>query len=285
MKMASKNYREIEIDLLLEALRRLYGYDFSQYSRSLINRRVSHRIQQEGLRHVSDLIHKVLTEPECFEKILQDFSINTTEMFRDPEFYLEFRGLLSSRFPSAEPIKIWDAGCSTGEEAYSLAIILEEESYPANSLIYATDFNERVLDTTRAGIYPLSKFQLYHRNYLEAGGQHSLSHYVTAHYGSFKMAQKLSERLVVANHNLVTDSPFAEVDIIVCRNVLIYFDKELQERVFGLFWDSLKPGGLLCLGPHETVRFSKISDGLDVVNNPLRIYQKKINTDVKNIAI
>jgi chemotaxis protein methyltransferase CheR len=218
--------------------------------------------------------NKILWDKEFYLIFLQDLSINVTEMFRDPEFYLKFRKKIVPELSTYAHIKIWHAGCSTGEEVYSLAIILKEENILHKTQIYATDFNKRVLESAKLGIYSKKEMDLYSRNYIESGGKGQLSDYYTSKYGSVIFDKSLAKNIVFADHNLVTDGVFAEVHLVFCRNVLIYFDKTLQNRVLGLFTNSLIKRGILCLGTKESLRFSTYENHYEVLDKKNKIYKK-----------
>jgi len=266
----------IEIQLILEAIYNKYGYDFRNYSKAHVKRRLLNRVATSKLKSVSELQHKVLYEPDFFEILLRDLSINVTEMFRDPGFYLALRKEVIPVLKTYPFIKVWHAGCSTGEEVYSFAVVLKEEGLYDRTQIYATDFNHDVLDIAKKGIYPIDRIKEFTANYQAAGGKQSFSDYYMANYNSVIYDQSLKKNLVFAEHNLVTDSVFAEVNLIICRNVLIYFNKELQSRVINLFHDSLNNGGYLGLGSKETIQFTTKGDHFDVVDKKEKIYKKKI---------
>ena len=266
----------IEIKLLLEAIFTKYGYDFSNYGKAHIRRRILHRLNTSGLSSISEIQHKALYDHDFFELILRDLSINVTEMFRDPSFYKFFREEVVHILKTYPFIKIWHAGCSTGEEVYSMAILLQEEGLYDRTQIYATDFNKVVLQTAKEGIYPISKIKEFTYNYQKAGGKNSFSDNYTAKYESVILNKSLKKNMVFAEHNLVTDNVFAEVNVVICRNVLIYFDKELQNRVFNLFETSLINGGYLCLGSKENLRFSNNFRKFSIVSDKERIYKKKL---------
>jgi len=265
---------QIEADLLLESIYRYYGYDFRNYSRPFILRRLTHRVHKENLSSISALQERVLRDPLLLKKIFSDLSINVTEMFRDPEFYLDFRKKVVSDLKTYAHIKVWHAGCSTGEEVYSLAILLKEEGLLDKTRIYATDINKGVLEIAKQGIYSKKDMELYARNYRDAGGKEKLSDYYTSKYGSVLFDKSLSKNIVFADHNLVTDSVFAEVNLIFCRNVLIYFDKTLQNRVLHLFNNSLSKRGYLCLGTKESLRFTDLENSFVSIDKKLKIYKK-----------
>jgi chemotaxis protein methyltransferase CheR len=229
----------------------------------------------EGLSTISGLQERVLHDRAAMERLLLDLSINVTSMFRDPGFFASFRQHVVPALRTYPFLRIWNAGCSTGEETYSLAILLREVGLYDRSRIYATDINESVLASAAEGIYPLAKMQEYTENYLAAGGSRSFSDYYRAAYGRAQLDRSLSENVVFAAHNLASDRSFNEFHVIVCRNVMIYFDRALQERVHSLFLDSLSPFGLLALGRKETLAHSAHSDRFDVVDELERIYRKR----------
>ena len=266
----------IEIELILQAIFNKYGYDFRNYSKAHVKRRLINRLNTSDLRSISDMQHKVLHEPDFFEVILRDLSINVTEMFRDPGFYLALRKEVIPILKTYPFFKVWHAGCSTGEEVYSFAVLLMEEGIYNRAQIYATDFNRDVLDIAKKGIYPIDRIKEYTANYQAAGGTQSFSDYYMANYDSVIYDQSLKKNLVFAEHNLVTDSVFAEVNLIICRNVLIYFNKDLQNRVINLFDDSLINGGFLGLGSKETLQFTTKANSFDTVNSSEKIYKKRI---------
>jgi chemotaxis protein methyltransferase CheR len=273
--MIDTENRTIEIDLLLEALWRKYGYDFRNYARASIERRVSHRIALSGFGSILELTHKLLENRSFFEMFLEDLSINVTEMFRDPFFYRTFREKLVPYLKTHPFLRIWVPGCATGEEVYSIAIILKEEGLYERSQIYATDFNETVLQKAREGIYPLDLIKKYTSNYQEAGGSTSFSTYYTARYNSVILDSSLKSNIVFAAHNLATDEVFNEMQLISCRNVLIYFNKKLKNRVHRLFYDSLCHSGILCLGTKESITFSEYTEKYEDFAKHEKIYRKK----------
>ena len=269
---------KIEIELLLEAIYRKYGYDFRNYAKASIKRRILHHCALSGLKTISELQHRILYNVQFFEALLMDFSINVTEMFRDPSFYRALRESVLPVLKGLSHIKLWHAGCATGEEVYSVAILLKEEGLLDNTQIYATDFNEKIIKKAKEGIYPLEKIKEYTSNYQNAGGNQSFADYYTARYEYAVMNKYLRTNVVFADHNLVSDASFGEMDIIICRNVLIYFDRKLQDLAIGLFRESLPTGGFLCLGSKESLRFSKYSDDFEDLRANDRIYRKK-NSD------
>jgi len=264
----------IEIELLLEGIFRHYGFDFRAYAYASIRRRLWKRIEEEGLSSVSALQERVLHEPALMEKLLLDLSINVTAMFRDPSFYVTFREHVVPLLRTYPFIRIWHAGCSTGEEVYSMAMLLREEGLYDRSRIYATDINEVVLQRAKAGIFPLERMQEYTENYMRAGGKRSFSEYYTAKYGGALFDQSLTKNVVFSQHNLVTDRSFSEFNVILCRNVLIYFDKTLQSKVHSLFYDSLATFGVLVLGSKETLRFMAHEECYEQMAPPEKIFRK-----------
>ena len=265
---------KIEFDLILEAIYQKYGYDFRNYAKASLRRRLRYRLSQSNLKTISEMQHKLLNDKEFFDTLLLDLTINVTEMFRDPSFFKALREIVISELKKQPFIKVWHAGCSSGEEIYSTAILLKENGMYESSLIYATDTNEMVLDKAKSGIFPIEKMKDFTVNYRKAGGIASFADYYTARYDNAIMDNSLKKNIVFSNHNLVTDSAFGEMDLIMCRNVLIYFNKDLQDRVFRLFMDSLRPGGFLCLGSKETVRFSSLSGNFENVIEKERVYRR-----------
>ena len=245
----------LELELLLEAVFRLYGYDFREYARTSMRRRVANIMRQEGVESISALQDRVLHDRACWERFLNGLSVNVSAMFRDPGFFLAFRQHAVPLLRTYPFIRIWQAGCSLGEEAYSLAILLEEEGLYDRSLIYATDINEATLRQAREGIYPAELMQKYTHNYLQAGGQRSFSEYYTARYDLAILRPSLQRNIVFSQHNLVSDGPFNEFNVVLCRNVMIYFNRPLQERTHALFEASLGMFGILGLGSRESLRF------------------------------
>ena len=266
----------IELQLLLEAIFLRYGYDFRNYSKAHIKRRVLHRLGTSQLSTVSQLIDKVLRDRDFFREFLDDLSINVTEIFRDPEFYKSLRENIIPKLKTYAYFKIWHAGCATGEEAYSLAILLKEEGLLDRCQVYATDFNRKVLEIAKEGVYQKDDIEQYERNYIHSGGKNKLSDYYKAMYGSVMFNKELSSRIVFADHNLVTDSVFADVHLILCRNVLIYFEKNLQENVLNLFYESLVPSGILCLGTKESIKFTRSERLFEIIDEKQKIFKKKI---------
>lgn len=273
--MRYKDTSDLEISLLLEAIFRKYGYDFREYSQAHIRRRIMNSMALSGFHDVSQMQSKVLNDQLFASELLQDLSITVTEMFRDPFFYRSLRENVIPILKTYPFIKIWHAGCATGEEAYSVAILLQEEGLYDRTTIYATDFNQFALNRAKEGIFPNKMIKEYTANYQLAGGKESFSSYYISNYDNVIMNQSLKKNIVWANHNLVTDSVFAEVNLILCRNVLIYFDKNLQNKVQTLFYNSLINGGVLCLGSKESLRYSDLYEDYQELDRVQRIFKKK----------
>ena len=273
---------EIEIKLLIAAIKLKYGYDFSNYSKASLGRRIRKGLKQSKFNNILELIPEIIYNKSFFNEFVENLSVSVTEMFRDPQIYKTIREKVIPYLKTFPFIKIWSAGISTGEEVYSLAILLKEEGIYYKSLIYATDFNDSVLDKAKKGIYPIRKIKQNTKNYQESGGKESLANYYHADYDSAIFDRKLRENIVFANHNLVTDNIFGEMNLILCRNVLIYFDNKLQNRVLQLFKNSLCQNGFLCLGSKETIEHSDISNLFVKINDKMKIYQKKDYLPVDN---
>jgi chemotaxis protein methyltransferase CheR len=264
----------LEIELLLEGVFRHYGFDFRAYAYASIRRRLWKRVEGEGLRTVSGLQDRILHDPEAMERLLLDLSVNVTAMFRDPSFYREFRERVIPLLRTYPFIRIWHAGCSTGEEVFSMAILLEEEGLYDRARLYATDINDVVLQRAKQGIFPLDRMQEYTENYMRAGGKRSFSEYYTAKYDGALFSPALTRNIVFSQHNLVTDRSFSEFHVIFCRNVLIYFDKTLQNRVHSLFYDSLVMFGILALGSKESLKFSQYEPCYEKLSPTEKLYRK-----------
>ena len=264
----------VEIELLLEGIYRHFGFDFRAYAYASIRRRLWKRVHAESLSSISELQALVLHDTDAMEHLLLDLSINVTAMFRDPKFYQVFRAQVVPLLRTYPFIRIWHAGCSTGEEVYSTAILLEEEGLLDRARIYATDINDAVLQQARGGIFPLNRMQEYTDNYIKAGGKRSFSEYYTAKYDGAIFSPSLSKNVVFSQHNLVTDRSFSEFNVIFCRNVLIYFDRSLQHHVHTLFYDSLVTFGILALGSKESLRFSQYEDCYERLDSREKLYRK-----------
>jgi chemotaxis protein methyltransferase CheR len=264
----------LEVELLLEGVYRHYGFDFRSYAYASIRRRLWKRVEGEGLTSISELQARILHDPDAMERLLLDLSVNVTAMFRDPTFYKEFRERVVPLLRTYPFIRIWHAGCSTGEEVFSMAILLEEEGLYDRARLYATDINDVVLQRARQGIFPLDRMQEYTENYLRAGGTRSFSEYYTAKYDGALFTPALTRNIVFSQHNLVTDRSFSEFHVIFCRNVLIYFDRTLQNRVHSLFYDSLVMFGVLALGSKESLKFSKYEPCYEKLSVSEKLYRK-----------
>ncbi len=266
----------IEIKLLLEAIYLKYGYDFRGYAHAHIKRRLLNRLKTLGLKRISDLQKLILYDKDAFARLLKDLSINVTEMFRDPSFYLSLRNEVIPVLRTYPFIKVWHAGCATGEEVYSMAIILKEEGLYERTRIYATDLNSIVLDKASEGVYVADQIKNFTSNYQQAGGKGSFADYYSASHGLAMIDRSLKEKIVFSNHNLVTDGPFGEMNLILCRNVLIYFSRELQDHVIGLFTESLGGSAYLCLGSKESLKYSGHADMYDEISKKEKIFRKKL---------
>ncbi|HTP10074.1 MAG TPA: protein-glutamate O-methyltransferase CheR [Anaerolineae bacterium] len=275
---------EIETNLFLEAIFQRYGYDFRHYARASVKRRVQRLLEISGCTQISEMIPRLLHDEDFSQTAIQGFSIAVTEMFRDPDFYRAFRQQVVPYLKTYPYIRVWHAGCAMGEEVYSLAIVLQEEGLYERSTIFATDFNDAVLDKAREGIYTLKDMRQYSLNYLSAGGTRSFADYYHAKYELAIMDPSLKRRITFASHNLATDGVFSELQVIFCRNVLIYFDKDLQKRVLGLFAASLAPGGFLCLGSKESLQYSDMIDQFKTIDERASIYQKRIKRQTHDLA-
>jgi chemotaxis protein methyltransferase CheR len=263
----------IEIELLLEGVFRQYGFDFRSYAYASIRRRLWKHMTAAGLRTISALQEQVLHEPAAMDRLLLDLSVNVTAMYRDPAFYQAFRAEVVPRLRTYPFIRVWHAGCATGEEVVSMAILLQEEGLYDRARVYATDINEVVLQQARTGIFPLDRMQEYTENYIRAGGTRSFSEYYTARYDGALFNPALLANVVFSQHNLATDRSFAEFNVIICRNVLIYFDRTLQARVHGLFYESLATFGVLGLGSKESLRLSPFEANYEPLGTS-RLYRK-----------
>ncbi len=263
-----------ELELLVADLHDRYGYDFSGYARASLKRRFERLAGLDKFPSFAEFRYKILKDPVYIKRVVEEITVNVTEMFRDPHFYLALRAEILPVLATYPFIRIWLAGVASGEEAYSMAILLYEANLLHKTLIYATDINPAVLDVARKGIYPAAKMKQYSENYLAAGGKGDFSEYYTARYGYIKLNEELSRRMIFSTHNLVSDATFNEFQVIICRNVLIYFDKTLQDRVFHLFNDSLDIFGFIALGSKETLKFSGMSDKYKVLKSGEKIWRK-----------
>ncbi|MEN4762613.1 protein-glutamate O-methyltransferase CheR [Chryseobacterium sp. C39-AII1] len=265
--------KDEEVEYLIKDVYEMYGYDFSEYSRASFKRRVNRICLIDRFTSFAELRYTILNDPEYLKRFIEEITVNVTEMFRDPHFFKALREKILPQLGTYPLIRIWVAGCSTGEEAYSMAILLKEANLYHKSLIYGTDLNPSVLETARAGVFPLQQMKLYSENYIASGGKKDFSDYYTANYDSVRFDKALQEKLILSTHNLVSDSSFNSFQLIICRNVLIYFDRGLQERVFRLFDNSLENLGFLALGAKETLRFSKLDKNFNQIDDQ-KIWKK-----------
>lgn len=265
----------IEINLLLEALYQRYGYDFRDYAREAVERRIAQFQNDSGLHSLSEVTGRVLRESALFYQLVHYFSVNVTALFRDPSVYAALRAKVLPMLRTWPHVKLWDAGCATGEEVYSIAILLHEEGLYERATLYATDISAAALETAKGGVYPLDILLRGSKNYLESGAQSSLSDYYHALYNAAAIDARLRKNITFARHNLAMDKSFGEMQLILCRNVLIYFNSALQDQVLEMFWDSLDNGGFLCLGQNESLSFTSVANRFDVVDERARIYKKR----------
>lgn len=267
---------EIELAVLMEAVFLKYGYDFRNYSEAHLRRRIKNVLNKLDLPNIAALQHEILYHKPSFELLLTELSINVTEMFRDPSFYRVLREDVVPVLKTYPFVKIWHAGCSSGEEVYSMAILLKEEGLHERSQIYATDFNAQILKKAKQAIFSIELIKEYTANYIAAGGKGDFADYYTAAYESIILDKEIRERIVFSDHNLATDSVFGEMHMVVCRNVMIYFNRELQDRVVKLFADSLCYRGILCLGSKESLTFNAHGNLFEPLNEKEKIYKKRV---------
>jgi chemotaxis protein methyltransferase CheR len=266
---------DIELKLLLEAVYQRYQHDFRHYAMASLRRRIRQAMERFDCRSVSQLQDRVMHEPDVFAAMLAFFTVQVSEMFRDPPYFAAIRTRVVPMLRTYPFVKVWVAGCSTGEEAWSLAILLEEEGLLDRTLIYATDINPAALAAAEAGVYALDRIAQFTTSYLRAGGTRSLADYYTAAYGNAMFDRRLKAQIVFSEHSLATDTVFSEVELVSCRNVLIYFDRALQARAFGLFHDSLASRGFLGIGSRETLHFSPVAAAFEEFAREERIYRKR----------
>lgn len=269
-----RDEEDIELDVLLEAIYQRYGYDFRKYAKAHIKRRLAYLIGKEKIPSFSHLQYRVLREEEVMQKVIEQLSINVTEMFRDADFFMEFREKVISHLRTCPRIKIWHAGCSTGEEVYSMAILLKEAGIYNRCQIYATDYNEKVIQKAKTGIYELSQMQDYTKGYMQAGGEHAFSDYYLANNGKAMMIQELKENISFFTHNMVSDHIMGEMDVIICRNVFIYFSRSLQNEVATKFNQAIRKEGFICLGNKESLEHTSIVKHYEKVAEEVKIYKK-----------
>lgn len=271
----ASDLERLEIDLILEGIYRHYGFDFRNYARASMRRRLWNQVRAEKLTTISALLDRVLHDVDCMERLLLMLSVNVTAMYRDPTFFRAFREQVVPLLRSHPFIRIWHAGCSTGEEVYSMAILLEEEGLYNRCRLYATDMNEAVLRRAQTGIFPIEVMQEYTANYLRSGAKEHFASYYTARYGHAIFKQSLRRNIVFSHHNLVTDGSFNEFHVIICRNVMIYFNEQLQTRVHELFYESLRRFGVLALGRKESLSGTPHQHDYEDINAAEKLYRRR----------
>lgn len=272
--MGSKAF-DIELQLLIEAIYLRYHYDFRGYAHASLKRRVAAALARFNCPTISQLQDRVLHDPKMFPQLLDFLTVQVSEMFRDPRYFLSLREHVVPMLRTYPSLKVWVAGCSAGEEVYSLAILLKEEGLLERTLIYATDINVQALEKAQAGVFDIERIAGFTENHRRSGAKSSLSDYYTAAYGSAVLDKSLRKHVVFSDHSLATDSVFAEVQLVSCRNVLIYFERQLQDRAIGLFREALGRKGYLGIGAKESLRFTSHADAFDEVVREDRIFQKR----------
>lgn len=266
---------DLEIDLLLEAIYRRYRHDFRHYSRPTLRRRLTQALTVLNCESLSQLQHRVLHDPNHLGLVLSYLTVQVSDLFRDPAFFLALRTQVAPVLRTYPSLKVWVAGCGTGEEVYSLSILLDEEGLLDRTILYATDVSSEALRAAEQGVYSLDRAQAFSRNYQLSGGRRSLSDYYSAAYGAIAFDRRLRQNVVFSDHSLATDNVFAEVHLVTCRNVLIYFDDELRDRALGLFRESLVRKGFLALGSRESLTRSQHAGGFIDLDRDNRIYERK----------
>jgi chemotaxis protein methyltransferase CheR len=264
-----------EVEELLEVIFNLYGYDFRNYARASMLRRLNRFILDANIKDAYELKYKLVNDKKFFEYLLQRITVNVTEMFRDPTFYLSLKKNVIPILESYPVVKIWHPGCSSGEEVYSMAIILHEAGLLKRTRIYATDINPQNIEKAKEGIVAIENMKEYTSNYIRAGGATDFSSYYTARYNNAIFKQELRKQIIFSQHNLVTDQVFNEFQMVCCRNVMIYFNKALQSQVVNLFYDSLAPLGYLALGMKESLLFSDMKNNFSVVDKTNKIFRRR----------
>ncbi len=273
--MEDRELEQIEMELVIKALNNRYGYDFYSYSKASVYRRLSLFCEKKNYIHISSVIPDLLRNPDLMSELVQYLSIPVSEMFRDPGVFKYLRDEVLPLLKSYSSVKIWTAGCATGEEAYSLAILCCETGLYERVKIYATDFNDSSLNIASKGIYDIKRVKDFIRNYQNSGGIEDFSNYYHAGYDSVIMNEQLKKKIIFTNHNLVCDSSFGEMNLVLCRNVLIYFNTELQNRVLKMLTDSIVRSGYLCIGTKESLAYSNVNEYFDMLDHAKRIYKKK----------
>lgn len=272
--MESGKIDQVDLELILTDLVEIYGYDFTRYSRASLQRRLDRVYLMDRFPSFAEFRYRVRNDPSYVKHFIEELTVNVTSMLRDPTFYKTIRQEVLPVLATHPFIRIWHAGCSTGEEVYSMAILLYEANVLHKSLLYATDINPLVIEKGKKGIFPLSQVRQYSENYIQSGGTRDFSSYYTANYNLAKFDEMLSKKMIFSTHNLVSDSSFNEFQLIFCRNVLIYFEKDLQARVLSLFDSSLQTLGYLALGTKESLRFSKLESNYRQVVSKEKIWRK-----------
>lgn len=265
---------DADLEIILNDLIELYGYDFTNYSQASLKRRITRLMSNDRVLSFAEFRYRIKSDKVYFQRFIEQITVNVTEMFRDVAFYKSLREDVLPILATRPMIRIWHAGCSTGEEVYSMAILLHEANLLNKSLLYATDINPAVLEKVRAGIFSLSQMKQYSENYIQSGGKKDFSSYYTAQYNSAKFDDFLGKKIVLATHNLVSDGSFNEFQLILCRNVMIYFDKPLQDRALRLFYNSLELLGFLALGSKETLKFTDVASHFKQLENKEKIWRK-----------
>jgi chemotaxis protein methyltransferase CheR len=252
------------------------GYDFSNYSAPSLMRRFQRYAEIKRLQSTEELLNLIRSDSRILNEFIEEITVNVTEMFRDPYFFKIIREQVLPQLKNSSPMKIWHAGCSSGEEVYSMAIVLKEEGLLEKAIIYATDINQSVLETARKGIFNLDNLKLYENNYKESEAVGNFKNYIEIKNGEAVISSEIREKIIFSTHNLVSDGGFNKFDLIVCRNVLIYFNKELQNAVLQTFYESLNPGGFLALGSKESIMFSPVHHVLEELHARFKIWKKKV---------
>ncbi len=271
---ADLNLTDEQIAIILSDLIEHYGYDFTNYSAASLKRRIQRLLTMDKVVSFAEFRHRIQRDADYFKRFVEQVTVNVTEMFRDAHFYRTLREQVIPELATRPLIRIWHAGCSTGEEVYSMAILLQEANLLHKSLLYATDINPAVPEKVRLGMFPMSQMKHYSENYIHSGGRNDFSKYYIAQYDTAKFDESFKSRIILATHNLVSDTSFNEFQLILCRNVMIYFDKELQDRALELFDNSLEKLGFLALGSKETLKFSSVMSRYKQLDNKEKIWRK-----------